>query len=487
MGIVDPDAVRDFGLAADIEALQRELAAAGSGAAGGIWRLACLERFRVRGQALGDRLRAQLRAVDGAVGQALQAGGRALAPVLFEIARAMRAAAMTADSSEQPAVAREAALGVCFDGFIFCAMSAIPVPAGFWRLAHAIAADAASTFSGRGEADAADHYPSAYRCLLAMALAGPDGLSAREVAWLADYLPNAARALRLSATQLAPLSSCYCIDPEADMPPVALVRASAGSAGRRLHVSAQAMAARLREPIALLERRIEEAEVVGLELEHELAEAVDDGLPVRLSPRERLSLWWRLRERWSLAPARLHPRRWQSRPVRICGGLSSICALASGASEEGRASEAVLLNEGPGGCCVSRVVAAEFTPAVGLVVALRPADGSDWSVYVVRWVRSAQPGQLALGLELLAHAFAPVQLGSPGRQPVMVPALLLAPLGAVRRAPAILAPRGSGVGRRFVLVREEAGLAVAQARMLGPSLPMADAELFGYEIDRYAF
>jgi hypothetical protein len=366
-------------------------------------------------------------------------------------------------------------------------MAAIPVPAGAWRLAHGIAAEAVATESDRGEAGAMDPFPPAYRCLLALALAGPDGMSAREVAWLMAYLPSAAQALRLSAVPIPPLSSCYCVDPEADTAPVALVRASAGSAGRRLHVSAQAMAVRLRDPIALLERRIEEAEVVGLEWDHERVEADEADPPAGLAPRERLSLWWRLRERWSLAPARLQPRRWHSRPVRICAGLSSILALASGASERGRVSEAMMLNEGPGGCCVSAAAAQEFTAPVGLVVALGPVAGSSWSVHLVRWVRSERPGQLALGLELLAQAFVAVQLGFPGRLPAMLPALLLEPLGAVRRERAILAPLGSGAGRRFVLVREGPGLSVAQARMLGPSLPMADAELFGYEVDRYVF
>jgi hypothetical protein len=483
MDVVDPNAVRDFGLEAEIDALGRELTAAGGGTAGGVARLARLERLLDRGRALGARLRAQLGASEGAAVQALQAQGRALAPVLVEMAQAMRAVAWTADRGEHVDAAREVALDLCTDSFALCAMAAIPVPVGAWRLAHGIAAEAVETASNRGEAGAMGPFPPVYRCLLALALAGPDGMSAREVAWLMAYLPSAAQALRLSAVPIPPLSSCYCVDPEADMPPVALVRASAGSAGRRLHVSAQAMAVRLRDPIALLERRIEEAEVVGLEWDHERVEAEEAGL----APRERLSLWWRLRARWSLAPARLQPRRWQAHPVRICAGLSSILALASGASEQGRVSEATMLNEGPGGCCVSAAAAPAFTAPVGLVVALRPVAGSNWSVHLVRWVRSEHPGQLALGLELLAQTFLPVQLGFPGRLPAMLPALMLEPLGAVRRERAILAPRGSGAGRRFVLVREESGLSVAQARMLGPSRPMADAELFGYEVDRYVF
>jgi hypothetical protein len=146
----------------------------------------------------------------------------------------------------------------------------------------------------------------------------------------------------------------------------------------------------------------------------------------------------------------------------------------------------VVLNESAGGYSVMSVAAADCALSAGMPLAVRREGAATWSLCVVRWIRTENPSQAELGLQVVSEGATPVRLGfrsGPVRE--MVHGLLLPPMGEIRRHQAILAPVGTYTSRRFVFVHEGERLYVAQGRRLSLDLQTASVELFQFEVDPY--
>jgi hypothetical protein len=106
---------------------------------------------------------------------------------------------------------------------------------------------------------------------------------------------------------------------------------------------------------------------------------------------------------------------------------------------------------------------------------------------IVRWLRSDNPEQVELGLQVIAHGGGAATIAfRGGEMKTILPALVLPPLSGVRHNPAILVRTGSYASRRFVLVRDaEQRLYVAQGRVISLDMQTANIELLQYEIDPY--
>ncbi|MBN8442562.1 MAG: hypothetical protein J0M28_12835 [Thauera sp.] len=475
----------------DLEALRKRLADCAVAARPGALSAEVLQLFAVRALDASSRLRSRLITSALPLPRALHLAAKELVELLLEVAadlqRFAEGAGVRWPWGARPAGAIEGVqpFALASEAFVLTAMSGAPVPSGFWRTAHllcGVAAEGDGVGGVRGDGGLFH-----YRRILSVAVAQPESLTPREVAWLFDYLDAVAMQACLSRDAIEPAASAYWIDLSADAPPVAVVRHPVPGAGRLCHFSPAPMVRRVQEQIEWLEARIIDAELSGVEVDGELLEPDVAGLPFGLTPAEVLALLRRLRDRWSSPPVREQARRQHHYTVQVCVGLRAIWYLGRTASTEGRIEEWMVLNESPGGYAVMCVSGAEGRVSAGIALALRRNAADPWSVCIVRWVRSDSPEQIELGLQVVSQSFAPVQVGFRGGEARNTSlALMLPAMPPLRVNPVILAPAGTYTSRRFVFVREGPSLYVAQGRALGLDLQTANVEMFQYETDPYA-
>ena len=170
----------------------------------------------------------------------------------------------------------------------------------------------------------------------------------------------------------------------------------------------------------------------------------------------------------------------------LAGLRRSAYLLVGDWDEADRVVEWQVLNESPGGYAIMNIAGIKGELSSGVVLGLRRPGETSWTVCVVRWVRSDNPDQVELGLQVLALSYSAVQVafrGTPLRG--VAPALALPVMEPVRRHAAFLAPAGTYTSRRFIFLREGTQLYVAQGRALGLDMQTTSVELFQYEIDPY--
>ncbi len=370
--------------------------------------------------------------------------------------------------------------------YLIGCMAGAAVPAGLWRRAHEVMRLGEQFIPEANPGTTPIQLVSHYKYLLSMSVAQPETLTARELVWLSDYLEVLAGSAELAAAYLQPATSAYWVDVAQDSPPVASVRRAPQEGESVLYFNPVPMASRVEEQIEWLENRILEAEVVGLERDGELLAPEVSGLPEGLTPMEALSLLRRLRERWAAPMTRAQPRRHHEYTVQVCAGLRAIWDMAKRGEEKVRIVEWTVRNESSNGYSIMSVSGIEAGLTTGMALAVRRDTSQPWLVCIVRWIRSEQPGQAELGLQVVAESFTPVQICFRGGEARAVcPALILAPIKAVRSNQAILSAAGTYVSRRFALMHEGPRLYVAQARVLSLDMQTAAIELFQYEIDPY--
>lgn len=477
------DAVED-----DLAALRAHLLDAFGGAGPGTNEV-LLRALAERIGDIGARLRPLMIARQLPVEVALFEANEQLCALALDVAAAIAGLAGSGSVARSGAEAElcEYAIGLVTEVFALCELAAAPPPAGTWRLAHDFAAR-------RRIATAAPDDPlrCAYVRLLAVAVAQPEGLTGREIAWLYDFLD----ARVLSAAVLVhgvgdTSASAWWIDLGADLAPQAVSRRPAPSGsmlgGEVWSFNPRPMAQKLGECIEWVTARMTAAELAGMQGEVEPLTAEEDLFPPGLSPLETVALLRRLRSYWMAAPVRGQPRRQHQYVVQVGIGLQAVWDLGGGGTAEvDSLQEWMVLNESPGGLAIMSVAGVRGEIEAGGALALRREQGQAWSVCIVRWVRSDLPGQVEVGLQIIGQSFHPVMVGFRGRAVQQLSRALALPImEPLRRHPAMLAVAGTYASRRFVFVRETQTVYVAQARALGLDLQTPSVELFQYEIDPY--
>ncbi len=420
----------------------------------------------------GERLRGQLLTTAVPLPRAVYSQAKELKAALLEAAALAESwlAGVAVDTEEAAAVAASG-LRALQQALLIAGLSAAPVPAGLWRRAHrfGVLADDPS-----------------YRAMLALAAAQPESMSARELSWLFDFLLAEADAVTLAdGPAPATVEAAWVFDAAADAPPLPAAREAELAATRMRHFQLAALLARLQRWAARLDERIVATAAAGQPAESAGFDSAD-GLPPGLAPTEMLTVLRRAGLRWANMPVRGHRRRRRHHAVQVCIGLGALWELGRGAEERGRVLDWRVVNEDPGGCAIMSISGAAAQIEAGMALGLREDGERPWSVCVVRWVRSDNPDQIELGLQLLAPSFRSAQLAFRTAGPrVLVPALELPALEAVRPRPAFLVPAGTFSGRRFDFVRDGHPLYLAQGQALGLDLQTSALELFQFEAERY--
>tara|TARA_R110001583_G_scaffold191541_1_gene356875 strand:- start:61129 stop:62652 length:1524 start_codon:yes stop_codon:yes gene_type:complete len=478
---------------ADLAALRHHEPAAGDSTLTVAQREELLGLLRVRAKDICGRFRPRLLTASLPLSRAIHRTAMALIDSLLAISDHYRGLAAELQrrwlwARRQELVDLSAqALELIGEACILGSMAGAVVPFGLWQHAHVLwlAAGMREQLAGGAGADAGvAALCLQYRRVMTIAVSQPESLTARELQWLFDYLDTAACDADLSTEPLQPETTSYWIDLAQDNPPIPIVRHKPQGGRDIIYFSPQGICRRISQQVAWLEERVLEAEVVGLERDGELLDPETSGLPEGLTPVEVLSLLRRLRDRWATPPQRAQPRRKHQYSVQVCAGLKAIWDIGRGTGAE--VAEWMVFNESPGGYAILCVGGVDSALSAGMLLALRRESTLGWSVCVVRWIRSDNPDQVELGLQVISQGFSAVQVGFRGSDVrKMTPALMLPPLAAVRQHQALVAPAGTYVSRRFALVNDGEHLYVAQGRVLGLDMQTASIELFRYEIDPY--
>ena len=441
-----------------------------------------MEAAAMRALDISARVKSSLQEVGLPLPRALHVVVTRLARALLAIAQGLEAESPSTGSGVAPAErpGREArvrrALLLCHEAFVVSAMSAASAPLGLWAFAHRIAGELPDDLS--------------YATMVLMAGAQPESFTARQLNWIADFLAAQQPAVQPGAGD-EPTENAWWVLVNADAAPVSNARRlpPAGGDVRRFSAAPfdQALLARIRQIEAVMAGVEGGGEMAAVDMaEVEMLDAEGEALPLGLTPIEVLALLRTLRERWLSPPLRTQRRRSHHYMVQVCVGLRALWELARGREEADRVVEWQVLNESAGGYAIMNIAGIEGELSSGVALGLRRPGETSWTVCVVRWVRSDNPDQVELGLQVLALSYSAVQVafrGTPLRG--VAPALALPVLEPVRRHAAFLAPAGTYTSRRFIFLREGTQLYVAQGRALGLDMQTTSVELFQYEIDPY--
>lgn len=441
-----------------------------------------MEAAATRALDISARVKSSLQEVGLPLPRALHVLVTRLAHALLAIAQGLDAESASTGPGATPAerVDREVrarrALLLCHEAFVVSAMSAASAPLGLWAFAHRLGGELPGDLS--------------YASMTLMAAAQPESFTARQLNWIADFLAAQQPAV-LPAASDESTENAWWVLVSADAAPVSSARRlpPAGGDVRRFSAAPfdQALLARIRQLEAVIAGAEGGGEMAAVDMaEVEMLGAEDEALPLGLTPIEVLALLRTLRERWLSPPLRTQRRRPHHYMVQVCVGLRALWELARGREEADRVVEWQVLNESPGGYAIMNIAGIQGELSSGVVLGLRRPGETSWTVCVVRWVRSDNPDQVELGLQVLALSYSAVQVafrGTPLRG--VAPALALPVMEPVRRHAAFLAPAGTYTSRRFIFLREGAQLYVAQGRALGLDMQTTSVELFQYEIDPY--
>lgn len=323
----------------------------------------------------------------------------------------------------------------------------------------------------------------AYKRLLLLAVIQPESFSARELGWVAEFLEEQAGLAELESLE-AGCTSGYWIDPAQDIAPVAVARRTPPPVDGLLHLATEPLARFVTKRLERLEGDSEES--MADPVASVVAVTVQADLPEGLAVRELLTLLRRVREHWAMPPLRELPRRRNQYAVDVCLGLRAIWEMRQHGESAVPIAEWVVINEGPGGFSIMSVGGQTGPLSAGMALAIRRDRAPKWSLCVVRWIRTENPSQIELGLQVVSDGATPVRLGfRSGQVREMVYGLLLPPLGQVRRHQAMMAPAGTNSSRRFVFIHEGERLYVAQGRLLSLDVQTASVEVFQFEVDVY--
>ncbi|MDR2881402.1 MAG: hypothetical protein LBV29_05835 [Azoarcus sp.] len=379
------------------------------------------------------------------------------------------------------------ALGVLGETYILSTLLGAAAPFGLWQRIHD-----AWISSGQYELlkdDSAEPQPSKtnllYRRLLTMSVSQTESLTAREQQWLFDYLETIGGDLVLAPVPLPPETSSYWFDPNQDMSPAACLRRMPEKGSEAVYFSMEEIVHRIGVQILWLEKGLLDLDVSARKSGNsEILEVGSAILPLGLTPTEILSLLRRLREQWSTVPERAEVRIRQHYTVQVCVGLKNVWAMGRNAPVV--AEEWTVYNESPGGYAILCVGGVHRSLSAGAVVALRREASQEWTICMIRWVRTDTPQQVELGLQAIGRGFTPVLICFRGND-ALAPALMMQRGKGTHEHRALVTEAGTYVSNQFVMVHEAAGnLYLGQGSAFGLDMQTATIEIFQFEIDPYA-
>ncbi len=341
------------------------------------------------------------------------------------------------------------------------------MPNGLWLQAQEALRliEAAGTHVGAGH--------DVLKAMLALVAAQPEAFTAREVAFLIEYLRQFGPAVELvNQPPAPPLERWYWLEQNRDLPPVAIARRQPPSQGILRFFSCATLGKIASQHLIQLANGRPPAEL---------------GLPAG-SLDEHREVLVRAQQRWSSVPRRHSHRRPSHYRVELCARIQPLwnmlregepAKVSDGASP---ITDWMVLNESPSGFALMHIAGAIDNMAPGDALGLRTAPGRPWHIGLIRWARSDNPEHFELGLEMISPtAIAVEAVQQREEQPRRRAALLFPAVSGLDRNETLMTRRGQLDTGPFVLIREADGkLQVTQCEMHHLVLQTSKIEIFEF-------
>lgn len=181
-------------------------------------------------------------------------------------------------------------------------------------------------------------------------------------------------------------------------------------------------------------------------------------------------------KQWALAPKRTFARQPKNESINLCVGLAAVHALLGGETisppsrqelDEAKVSlnfsampnnaveRWLISNESAGGMALAKFPGAVSALTVGELLGLRGDRSRDWGLGIVRWANSNEPGELEIGVQMLAPGAKAVAVRLDKYQPFQQ-ALLLPELKALKQPATLITACGIYQPARMLEVVTEA-------------------------------
>lgn len=167
---------------------------------------------------------------------------------------------------------------------------------------------------------------------------------------------------------------------------------------------------------------------------------------------------------------RRFPRRRQNYRGEMLFGIERISKIHSGLSKHVVPSRWMITNESPDGYAAMHISGKGASASEGDVAALRIDDTENWQLCMIRWMHSANPEHLELGLQILAPQIIPARVVAPSpcnKQASQETALFLPATPSVQEHEALVLPSGMPVNTNntLILIIERGNVSIREIRL----------------------
>lgn len=330
------------------------------------------------------------------------------------------------------------------------------VDKGLWRQFHQIYQLASTNELPQSGPERPGHaFHDVYYSTVLLGCTLPACFSAEDVAFLNTYFRHHGGIIEAHDRETADHTNDFWIAPESDVPALSCSRRRPPPGTAALHFSGNGLARLIRRHLAQLEGGTPPGE---LELS-DFASTPAGKSALRCTA-----------ELLDTPRKRRFPRRRQNYRGEMCFGMEPVFRIGAEPSMRIPSSRWMIINESPDGYAAMHISGKAIPASAGDIAALRTEDSENWQPCLIRWVQSANPEHLELGLQILATRFIPARvtvIPAPGAPAPQQAALYFPPAPPVQEYEALLLPANTRLDTSdtMILIIEQGNVSVREVRL----------------------
>lgn len=317
-----------------------------------------------------------------------------------------------------------------FQQMLIAQLSGLRLKPGFWSKAWYLARQSVGV-SGQSPV---------FGSMLALAAVQPESLAPPELIFLAKLIQGHGDKIQIQQQRPNQESNWYWLDCSQNLAPSALRRRQSPAGPEVLYFNCGEVGRHFSTLLGHLETGVPASQL----------DIIPEG-----SQSVCINALRRALTHWTAPPTRGIPRRKGSTRVQVCVRLGELwTALRSEHVSVDNYSDWLVINENPNGYALMHLAGPVGGVVPGSVLGLRVSPAEPWSICLVRWVRTENPENVELGLELMAPQARAVRVAAANSTTPPVAALLLSALPRSGPREALLISQGQYSRGRFTLITE---------------------------------
>lgn len=330
------------------------------------------------------------------------------------------------------------------------------VDIGLWRQFHQIYQLARTSHLPQSNSDRSPHaLHDIYFSTVLLGCTQPACISKEEIAFLNAYFRHYSGTIEVHDQEPANITDGFWIAPESDVPAMSCSRKRPPPDTAVLHFSSSGLSRLIRRHLAQLDSGTPPSEL-------QLSDFVNTSTGK--------SALRQAAEFLGTPRKRRFPRRRQNYQGEMSFGIEHILQTSSKPAMRIPSSRWMITNESPDGYAAMHISGKATPASAGDIAVLRTENSENWQLCLIRWMHSANPEHLELGLQILATRFIPARVtampatGAPALQQT---ALYFPPAPPVHEHEALLLPADTrqDTSDTLILIIEQGNLSVREIRL----------------------